>query len=160
MLNDMNPFDYLTERQRHTEELAAKPADWMPWNYRVAVERASQGHLDGDAAQPCRKDTQEWREPLRPHNRTCHKLLRGCTVATPQDTACASPGPHQKSRRRNRARQHTPAGDANASLRVGSGSAWKFGFAIASGRSRNCVTFRSTNHQSGWAHSNFRRLLT
>jgi len=32
-LNDVNPFDYLTELQRHTEELAANPADWMPWNY-------------------------------------------------------------------------------------------------------------------------------
>jgi hypothetical protein len=39
-LNDVNPFDYLTELQRHTEELAAKPADWMPWNYRVALERS------------------------------------------------------------------------------------------------------------------------
>jgi hypothetical protein len=33
-LNDVNPFDYLTELQRHSEDLAAKPADWMPWNYR------------------------------------------------------------------------------------------------------------------------------
>jgi transposase len=40
-LNDVNPFDYLTELQRHTEELAAKPADWMPWNYRLALERSS-----------------------------------------------------------------------------------------------------------------------
>lgn len=33
-LNDVNPFDYLTELQRHAEELAEKPANWMPWNYR------------------------------------------------------------------------------------------------------------------------------
>jgi transposase len=39
-LNDVNPFDYLTELQRHTEELATKPADWMPWNYRVALEQS------------------------------------------------------------------------------------------------------------------------
>jgi transposase len=38
-LNQVNPFDYLTELQRFSEELAAKPADWMPWNYRVALER-------------------------------------------------------------------------------------------------------------------------
>jgi transposase len=38
-LNDVNPFDYLTQLQRHTEELAAKPADWMPWNYRTTLER-------------------------------------------------------------------------------------------------------------------------
>jgi transposase len=34
-LNDVNPFDYLTELQRHAEELAANPAHWMPWNYRT-----------------------------------------------------------------------------------------------------------------------------
>jgi len=39
-LNDVNPFDYLTELPRYAEELAAKPADWMPWNYRVALERS------------------------------------------------------------------------------------------------------------------------
>ena len=39
-LNEANPFDYLTELQRHTEELAAKPAEWMPWNYREALTRA------------------------------------------------------------------------------------------------------------------------
>lgn len=38
-LNDANPFDYLTELQRHTEELADKPADWMPWNYREILAR-------------------------------------------------------------------------------------------------------------------------
>ena len=27
-------FDYLTELDRHAEELAANPQDWMPWNYR------------------------------------------------------------------------------------------------------------------------------
>ena len=29
-----NPFDYLTELQRHAPEVAANPACWMPWNYR------------------------------------------------------------------------------------------------------------------------------
>ena len=33
-----NPFDYLTELQRHTAALAASPQDWMPWNYRTACE--------------------------------------------------------------------------------------------------------------------------
>jgi len=32
-----NPFDYLTELQRHAQEVAAKPACWMPWNYRDAL---------------------------------------------------------------------------------------------------------------------------
>ena len=29
-----NSFEYLIELQRHAAELAAHPADWMPWNYR------------------------------------------------------------------------------------------------------------------------------
>jgi hypothetical protein len=35
-----NPFDYLTQLQRHAEELAAAPAQWMPWNYRQAGDRS------------------------------------------------------------------------------------------------------------------------
>ena len=34
-----NPFDYLVELQRHIDEARARPADWMPWNYRRALER-------------------------------------------------------------------------------------------------------------------------
>ncbi len=34
-LNQANPFDYLTELQRHVDELAARPDLWMPWNYRA-----------------------------------------------------------------------------------------------------------------------------
>ena len=33
-LNDVNPFDYLTELLRHKDELAAAPERWLPWNYR------------------------------------------------------------------------------------------------------------------------------
>jgi transposase len=33
-----NPFDYLTELDRHAGELSANPRDWMPWNYRQTVE--------------------------------------------------------------------------------------------------------------------------
>jgi len=39
-LNDANPFDYLTELQRHAAELAKHPAGWMPWNYRQTLQRA------------------------------------------------------------------------------------------------------------------------
>jgi len=35
-----NSFDYLTELQRHAQELAAQPAEWMPWNYRATLERS------------------------------------------------------------------------------------------------------------------------
>ena len=36
-LNDVNPVDYLTELQSHTADLAARPENWMPWNYRDAL---------------------------------------------------------------------------------------------------------------------------
>ncbi len=39
-LNGANPFDYLTELQKHAEELAKNPAAWMPWNYRQTLEPA------------------------------------------------------------------------------------------------------------------------
>jgi hypothetical protein len=32
-LNDVNPFDYLTELQRHADAVAATLAAWLPWNY-------------------------------------------------------------------------------------------------------------------------------
>jgi transposase len=35
-LNEVNPFDYLTQLQRHADRVAAGPALWMPWNYREA----------------------------------------------------------------------------------------------------------------------------
>ena len=38
-LNGANPFDYLTELQRHAEELKRSPAEWMPWNYRETLAR-------------------------------------------------------------------------------------------------------------------------
>ncbi len=44
-LNGVNPFDYLTELQRHAEQLKQNPAEWMPWNYRETMARAD-GALD------------------------------------------------------------------------------------------------------------------
>lgn len=38
-LNGANPFDYLTELQRHAEDLKADPAEWLPWNYRATLAR-------------------------------------------------------------------------------------------------------------------------
>ena len=34
---EADPFDYLTELQRHAEDLAAHPENWMPWNYRAEL---------------------------------------------------------------------------------------------------------------------------
>jgi len=36
-LNQVNPFDYLVELLRHTEDVAQSPAAWLPWNYRERV---------------------------------------------------------------------------------------------------------------------------
>jgi len=33
----VNPFDYLTKLQRHTQQLSANPECWMPWNYRQTI---------------------------------------------------------------------------------------------------------------------------
>jgi len=38
-LNGANPFDYLTQLQKHSAELAKSPAAWMPWNYGEALGR-------------------------------------------------------------------------------------------------------------------------
>jgi hypothetical protein len=38
-LNGANPFDYLTELQKHSGELTRNPAEWMPWNYRETLAR-------------------------------------------------------------------------------------------------------------------------
>jgi transposase len=38
-LNEANPFDYLTEVQRHARKLEANPSEWMPWNYRETLVR-------------------------------------------------------------------------------------------------------------------------
>jgi transposase len=35
-----NSLDYLTQFQRHAQELAANPAAWMPWNYGKAIQQA------------------------------------------------------------------------------------------------------------------------
>jgi hypothetical protein len=38
-LNSVNPFDYLTELQKHADELCVHPADWMPWNYQDTLQK-------------------------------------------------------------------------------------------------------------------------
>jgi len=39
-LNGANPFDYLSELQKHAAELSKNPAAWMPWNYGGTLGRA------------------------------------------------------------------------------------------------------------------------
>jgi hypothetical protein len=40
-LNDVDPFDYLVALQRHHEQVADSPGDWMPWNYKETLARLS-----------------------------------------------------------------------------------------------------------------------
>jgi hypothetical protein len=42
-----NSFDYLSELQRHAEELASQPAEWMPWNYRQTLQRTAASRTSG-----------------------------------------------------------------------------------------------------------------
>jgi transposase len=37
-LCEINPFDYLTELERHADELATNPHRWMPWSYRQTLD--------------------------------------------------------------------------------------------------------------------------
>jgi transposase len=39
-LAGVDPFDYLTQLQRHSEDVSRNPKDWMPWNYRETIERS------------------------------------------------------------------------------------------------------------------------
>ena len=39
-LNGADPFDYLTQLQRHAKEVRAHPERWMPWNYLQTIPRA------------------------------------------------------------------------------------------------------------------------
>jgi len=40
-LNGINPFDYLTELQRHHREVRKKPELWLPWNYREQLQESA-----------------------------------------------------------------------------------------------------------------------
>ena len=42
-LHGANPVDYLTELQRHAEEVAACPREWMSWNCRAMLEDKATG---------------------------------------------------------------------------------------------------------------------
>jgi hypothetical protein len=43
-LNGVNSFDYLTELQKHTNELSSHPERWMPWNYQDELQRTDGTH--------------------------------------------------------------------------------------------------------------------
>jgi len=43
-----NPFDYLTELDRHADRAGANPQDWMPWNYHDTLERMGDGQATSE----------------------------------------------------------------------------------------------------------------
>jgi transposase len=43
-LNGVKAFDYLTELQKHANELSSHPDRWMPWNYRDMLQRSDVTH--------------------------------------------------------------------------------------------------------------------
>jgi len=50
-LNEVNPFDYLTQLQEYADVVAARPELWMPWNYRATLAGGSDvTGTDSDAA--------------------------------------------------------------------------------------------------------------
>jgi transposase len=40
-LNKVNPFEYLTQVQKHTSQLSSEPDSWMPWNYCDTLPRTN-----------------------------------------------------------------------------------------------------------------------
>lgn len=40
-LNDVNPFDYLTQVQKHAGEVSSHPDCWLPWNYRHTLPKTT-----------------------------------------------------------------------------------------------------------------------
>jgi hypothetical protein len=42
ILNNENPFDYLTELQRHSSEVFKNPSNWLPWNYKITQQANSE----------------------------------------------------------------------------------------------------------------------
>jgi transposase len=42
-LNGANAYDYLTQLQKHPDEVCRNPARWMPWNYRQALQALALG---------------------------------------------------------------------------------------------------------------------
>jgi len=41
--NGVNPFDYLMALEKHADLVRKDPAQWLPWNYRQALEASDTG---------------------------------------------------------------------------------------------------------------------
>ena len=38
-LEGINPFDYMLTLAKHPNEIAMNPDQWMPWNYKLTLEK-------------------------------------------------------------------------------------------------------------------------
>jgi transposase len=47
-LGGANPFDYLTEIERHADHVGREPQNWLPWNYRETLERMNHGQAPSE----------------------------------------------------------------------------------------------------------------
>jgi hypothetical protein len=76
-LNDANPFDYLTQLQRHVEQVAVTPELWMPWNYRAVLSEPGDRAEAPRESKPCpdasaRKQSPSESDPRPPPNCGAH----------------------------------------------------------------------------------------
>jgi hypothetical protein len=101
-LSGANPFDYLTQLQKHPTELASNPPAWTPWNYSETLAR-SEYHksymAEKDRLRPCGSDTLKWppnrtlREHPRPGFLVSDENIRKCSAS-----ACTPVSPQTISR--------------------------------------------------------------
>lgn len=56
ILDGGNPFDYLTELQRHSSYVFKNPGQWMPWNYKSAISDMMSEPVESDL--PLKADAQ------------------------------------------------------------------------------------------------------
>ena len=76
-LNGANPFDYLTQLQRHVEQVAVRPELWMPWNYRTVLSESQDRAEAPRESKPCpnasaRKQSQSESNQRPPPNCGAH----------------------------------------------------------------------------------------
>lgn len=45
-----NPFDYLTELQKHADDVERSPQDWMPWNYQETLAALAEPETAGSTS--------------------------------------------------------------------------------------------------------------
>jgi transposase len=64
-LHGENPFDYLTEVQRHAKVAAQKPAEWLPWTYRATLERLGERETSSRAPPPRPKSPRSPSTPVQ-----------------------------------------------------------------------------------------------